>query len=287
MTDIANPSQFEAWNGDSGHRWVARADERDRVLAPVADTLLAAAAPAPGTRVLDVGCGCGGTTLRTAAQVGATGRATGIDLSGPMLDVARRRAAAAAAVNTTFLHADAQTHGFEPRSIDLVISRFGTMFFSDPDAAFANIATSLASAGGLCFATWQPLADNEWLAIPGAALSAHADLPESADGPGMFAQSDPSVVTAMLGAVGFGDITINPLHVTFTLGRTIDEAVDYLADTGPARVLLETIAAGPARDAALTDVRDALADHHDRSGVRLGGAIWLITATGAKRPDRE
>jgi SAM-dependent methyltransferase len=279
MTDTANVSQFEAWNGDSGHRWVARADERDRVLAPVADALLAVADPTPGTRVLDVGCGCGVTTLRTATQVGDTGSVTGIDLSAPMLAVARQRARAARAVNTSFVHADAQTYSFEPGSVDLVISRFGTMFFSDPDAAFANIATALVSEGRLCLATWQPLAANEWLAIPGAALLQHADLPATLHGPEMFAQSDPAVVTATLRAAGFGDITIDAADVTFTLGKTIDEAVEYLADSGPGRALLETIAEGPPRQAALADVRDSLADHHDHSGVRLGGGIWLITAT--------
>lgn len=279
MTDTANASQFEAWNGDGGQRWVARADERDRVLAPVADALLAAAAPTPGTRVLDVGCGCGATTLMAATQVGDTGSVTGIDLSAPMLEVARQRARAARAVNTTFVHADAQTHAFEPGSVDLVISRFGTMFFSDPDAAFRNIATALTSQGRLCIATWQPLAANEWLAIPGAALLQHADLPPTIHGPGMFAQSDPDVVTATLRAAGFGTITIDAADVTFTIGRTIDEAVEYLADSGPGQALLETIPEGPAREAALADVRDSLVDHHDPSGVRLGGGIWLITAS--------
>lgn len=278
MTDTANASQFEAWNGDGGQRWVVRADERDRVLAPVADALLAAAAPTPGTRVLDVGCGCGATTLMAATQVGDTGSVTGIDLSAPMLDVARRRARAARAVNTTFVHADAQTYGFELGSVDLVISRFGTMFFSDPDAAFRNVATALTFQGRLCLATWRPLAANEWLAIPGAALLRHADLPPTIHGPGMFAQSDPDVVAATLRAAGFGTITIDAADVTFTIGQTIDEAVEYLADSGPGRTLLEAIPEGPARDAALADVRDSLIGHRDPSGVRLGGGIWLITA---------
>src|SRR4249920_3902276 len=129
MTTIANSSQFEAWNGDSGRRWVARADQRDKVLAPVADVLLAAAAPSPGSRVLDIGCGCGATTLLSAIPIGAAGSATGIDLSAPMLDLARQRAIAAGTTNTRFVHGDVQTYAFEPDSIDLVISRFGTMFF--------------------------------------------------------------------------------------------------------------------------------------------------------------
>lgn len=280
MTDTPNASQFETWNGESGYRWVARADERDRVIAPVADVLLGKAAPTHGTRVLDIGCGCGATTLMAATQVGRAGSVLGVDLSEPMLEVARDRARITGAVNTTFMHADAQTHQFEPGSADLLISRFGTMFFSDPDAAFSNIAVALASGGRLCLATWQPLAANEWLAVPGAALLPHADLPPTpTDGPGMFAQSDPAKVRATLSAAGFSDITIDATEVTFTVGQTIDDAVDHLADSGPGRALLETIDEGPKREAALADVRDALAGHHDDSGVRLGGGIWLITAT--------
>ena len=279
MTETANAAQFEAWNGDGGQRWVASADERDRILAPVADALLALAAPTPGLRVLDVGCGCGATALRAATLVGDTGSVTGLDISEPMLEVARQRATVGGATNTSFVQADAQTHRFEPGSVDLVISRFGTMFFSDPDAAFTNLATALTDEGRICFATWQPLASNEWLAVPGAALLRHTDAPPTVHGPGMFAQSDPDVVTATLRAAGFSDITIEAADVTFTIGQTIDEAMRYVAETGPGRALLDTIPEGPARDAALADVRDSLAGHHDPSGVRLEGGIWLITAT--------
>jgi SAM-dependent methyltransferase len=278
MTTIANNDQFEAWNGDSGHRWVARADQRDRVLAPVAEALVGTAAPTPGARVLDVGCGCGATTLAAAARVGDTGSASGIDLSGPMLAVARQRASAARAVNTTFVQGDAQTHRFAPGSADLVISRFGTMFFSDPEAAFANIATALVPGGRLCLATWRPLEANEWLAVPGAALLRHTVMPATTNEPGMFAQSDPDVVTATLHGAGFEDITMKATDVTFDLGRTLEGAVEYLADSGPGRLMLDSIPQGPARDAALADVRDALVDHQDTAGVRLGGGVWLVTA---------
>jgi SAM-dependent methyltransferase len=279
MTDPTNASQLEAWNGDGGRRWVASADERDRVLAPVADALLAVAAPAPGHRVLDVGCGCGATTLMASALIEPTGSATGVDLSGPMLEVAQRRAANTGADNTTFMRADAQTHAFSPSSVDLIISRFGTMFFSDPDAAFANIATALRSEGRMCFATWQPLAANEWLAVPGSALLRHADLPSTIHGPGMFTQSDPDVVTATMRSAGFRTTAIEAVDVTFNVGQTIDEAVAYLADSGPGRALLDTIADGPPRETALDDVRRSLAGHLNSSGVLLGGGIWLVDAT--------
>jgi SAM-dependent methyltransferase len=277
---IANPSQFESWNGDSGHRWVAGADQRDRILAPVADALLTVADPGPGAHVLDIGCGCGATTLMAATHVGATGSATGIDLSAPMLDLARRRARAAGATNVSFVQGDAQTHAFAPESADLVISRFGTMFFADAEPAFRNIGRGLRPGGRLCLATWQPLAANEWLTVPGAALLQHTELPDtSSDEPGMFAQSDPEILTATLGAAGFADITIRATDVMFTLSETVDDAVDYLADSGPGRALLDTIPDGRAREAALADVRDTLVDHHDRAGVRLRGGIWLVTAS--------
>ena len=285
MTSTANHEQSEAWNGDSGQRWVASADERDRILAPVADALFAAARLSTGLRVLDIGCGCGVTTLRAAALVGNSGSAMGLDLSRPMLDLARQRAVVAGATNASFVHGDGQTYEFSPHSVDVIIGRFGTMFFSDPVAAFANIGTALRPGGRLVLATWQPLAANEWLIVPGAALLNHTAVPPAAsnDGPGMFAQSDPESVTTTLRAAGFADIELEATKVTFTLGQTRDEAVAYLADSGPGRLLLESIPEGPARDTALADVSAALVDHHGESGVQLGGGIWLITATRLAR----
>ncbi len=278
MTVSENLEQFESWNGDSGNRWVARADERDQVLAPVADALFAAAALTPGCRVLDLGCGCGATTLRAAALVGAAGSTTGIDLSEPMLDVARRRALDQRA-DTDLVHGDAQTYPFASGSVDVVIGRFGTMFFSDPVAAFANIATALRPGGRLVLATWQPLGANEWLLVPGAALLAHTHLPDQPPGgPGMFAQSDPDTVTTVLRDAGFTDIALEATEVTFVVGPTIDAAVEYLADSGPGRLLLDAIPEGPAREAALADVGAALVPHLHGSGVELRGGIWLVTA---------
>jgi ubiquinone/menaquinone biosynthesis C-methylase UbiE len=273
-----NAPQYDSWNGESGLRWVARADERDAVLAPVADVVLRAAEPAPGSTVLDIGCGCGATTLAAAARVGSAGSVTGIDLSVPMLDLARRRAAAAGSGNAMFVHADAQDHAFDPGSFDLAISRFGTMFFADPTAAFTNIGAALRPGGRLCLATWQPLTANEWLMVPGAALLRHTELPvETPDGPGMFAQSVPTVVTETLRSAGFTHVHLDAVEVTFTLG-SIDAAVDYLADSGPGRLLLDSIPDGEPRQAALADVRSALTEHTHDGIVRLSAGIWIITA---------
>ena len=176
MTRTENTEQYEAWNGDSGRRWAADADRRDRILAPVADALLAAADPRPGERVLDLGCGCGVTSLAAAQAVGPGGTVTGIDLSAPMLELARDRRNTTALTHIDVVEGDAQSHDLGG-PFDLAIGRFGTMFFADPTAAFTNLAAAMRPGGRLCLATWQPLVANEWLLVPGAALLQYGTIP--------------------------------------------------------------------------------------------------------------
>ena len=279
MTNIANTEQYDAWNGESGQRWAADPDGRDRMLAPVASTLIAAAQLMPGEAVLDIGCGCGSTTLAAAYAVGPTGSAYGVDLSELMLDVARRRAQAAGITNLTLMQADAQVHDFDPGAIDVAISRFGTMFFADAEAAFTNIATALRSGGRLCMATWQPLAANDWLTIPGNELLRYGTLPDSyAGGPNMFAQSDPDTVTRVLDHAGYVDIALESVHLTLTLGVDAREATDHFAATSASRAVLETVPPEQ-RPAVLDAIRTVLAEYADDTGVHLGAAIWIVTAT--------
>jgi SAM-dependent methyltransferase len=277
VTEIANTEQYAAWNGESGRRWIADADRRDRVMAPIADALLDAARLRPGLRVLDVGCGCGATTLAAAKSVAPAGEAYGIDLSAPMLDVARRRAETAGLTNIAFRQADAQAFGLPTGAYDLATSRFGTMFFADPAAAFANVAAALRSGGRLCIATWQPLDANDWLAVPGAALLPYGSLPEST-GPGMFAQSDPIVITTILHAAGYTAIEVTPVSVVLALGADAEEATGYLAGTGIGRAVLDTVPDAD-KPAALQAVRTAIEDHETSNGVELGAAVWITTAT--------
>jgi ubiquinone/menaquinone biosynthesis C-methylase UbiE len=271
----ANEAQRDAWNGDSGHRWVADADRRDSVLAPVADALLTAAQLTPGENVLDIGCGCGVTTLAAARTV-QSGIVTGVDLSAPMLDLARRRVGNDD--NITFVQADAQTDDLVGNTFDVAISRFGTMFFDDPVAAFTNIAAAMRPRGRMCLATWQPLAANEWLLVPGAALLRYGSLPDaSGTGPGMFAQSDPEAVAAVLDQAGWNDIDVEPVTVRLRLGDDAEDATDYLTDIGLARAVLDTIDEHD-RERAVADVTSALAAHATDDGVLLDAAINLIRA---------
>ncbi|GAB1818856.1 class I SAM-dependent methyltransferase [Herbidospora sp. RD11066] len=264
----------QIWNDDDGERWAADADRRDRVLASVGEAVLAAAGLKPGEQVLDVGCGCGATTLLAADQVSPGGTATGLDVSAPMLRVARARQEGGAA-NAGFVHANAETDPL-PGPVDVVISRFGTMFFTDPIRAFTAMSGAVRPGGRLVLATWQPPDVNAWLTVPGAAIMRHADAPVDLRDRSMFTQSDPAVVEELLTRAGFADVRLEDVRVPLHIGADVAEAAGYLAGTGPVRAQLAAVAD---LDAALGDVRAALAEHAEPDGVRLEAAIWMVTAS--------
>ena len=218
---IANTDQAERWNsGEDVAHWIDNQARYDRMNEPFTAMILETAALRPGSHVLDVGCGCGGTTL-AAARLIAPGQAVGIDLSAPMLARARAGAEAAGHGNAVFQQGDAQVHPLAPTRFDAVISRFGVMFFADPVAAFANIRSATRPAGRLVFVCWQPLAANQWLLVPGAALAEHVPPPAgpgSGDGPGMFGFADPDRVRSVLTAAGWRDIEITSEHVSILVG---------------------------------------------------------------------
>jgi SAM-dependent methyltransferase len=277
----ANEAEHEDWNGENGQRWIADADRRDLVLHRVSGALLDAARLQPGEAVLDLGCGCGATTLAAAHSVGPSGSVLGVDISEVMLSVAHRRIDESGLDNVDVLAADAQTHAFGPGRSDIAISRFGTMFFDDPVAAFANIGGALRPGGRLCIATWQPLDANDWLIVPGAALLAHGSLPELGGGrPGMFAQSDPATVTDVLLRAGLTEISVEAATVPLRLGADPDDATDYLTDSGVGRAVLATVPESE-RSVALASVRDALREHQSEHGVVLTGGILITSAVKA------
>jgi SAM-dependent methyltransferase len=279
---IANTDQAERWNsGEDVAHWVNNQARYDRMNEPFAALILAAAHLRPGSHVLDVGCGCGGTTL-AAARVIAPGQAVGLDLSGPMLARARAGAEAAGLRNAVFQQGDAQVHPLEPARFDAVISRFGTMFFADPVAAFANIRSATQVGGRLAFVCWQPLATNQWLLVPGAALAEHVPLPAgfgSGDGPGMFAFSDPDRPREILAAAGWRDIEITAEHASILVGGggSIEDAVDFMRTGSMGRMMLAGADAGTF-DRAVASVRAALAPYADADGVRMGAGVWLVQA---------
>jgi SAM-dependent methyltransferase len=279
---IVNRDQAEHWNSgeDAGH-WVTHHARYDQMLEPFTGVILDAAHLTPADRVLDVGCGCGATTLAAARAV-TSGDAVGVDLSVTMLARAREAAEAAGVRNVTFEVGDAQVHPFQPASFDAVISRFGVMFFADPVGAFANLRAATRTGGIVSFVCWQPLAANEWLLVPGAALAEHVPLPDfgSTDAPGMFAFADPDRVRRVLSDAGWHGVDVMSEQPSILVGGggTLDNAVDFLRTGSMGRNLLAGV--DPDTEArAIASVRDALAPHVEVDGVRLEAAVWMVTAT--------
>jgi len=278
---IANTTQAEQWDaGESGAHWAANQARYDRMLEPFLAMIFQAAALQAGSRVLDVGCGCGATTL-AAARLVMPGETVGIDLSGPMLAQARAGAEEAGLANAVFGQGDAQVHPFEPAGFDAVISRFGVMFFADPVAAFANIRTAARPAGRLSFVCWQPRSANQWLLVPAAALAEHVPPPDPAsdDGPGMFAFADPDRLRQVLAAAGWRDISATAEHAQLLVGGggSIDDAVEFIRTGSLGRTMLAGADAGTI-DRAVASLRAALAPHADADGIRLGAAVWQVQA---------
>lgn len=276
----ANERQAEAWNGPESAHYVDHADRYDRQLEPFTQALLERAGLDADRVVLDVGCGSGATTLAAAASAE---RVVGVDLSRPLVELARRRAQAATVNNAEFLIADAQTHDFAAGAFDLLISQFGLMFFDDPVRAFTNIRRSLSAGGRAVFVSWQGLDANEWLTLIGDAVSRHVEVPElggQARGPGMFALSEPDEITTLLGAAGFDQVECDSYTPTIVLGGggSLDDSVDFLLGMGMPRGLLGLVDAS-ARDDVLRAVHAELADRYEEGvGIRLGAAAWVVTA---------
>jgi SAM-dependent methyltransferase len=197
---MSDPSTLHAeqlafWNGPAVTCWITKQEQMDAALAPVADAAIALAAVQSGERVLDIGCGSGATSIRLARLVGPTGHVTGLDVSKPMIELARKRSVGIA--NLDWLLADAAAQDFPPRSADLLFSRFGVMFFGEPVTAFANLRRALRPGGRLVFACWRPLNENPWTLLPLQVVqSLVPPMPRPGpNDPGPFAFDDPERVT--------------------------------------------------------------------------------------------
>lgn len=280
MADAApqgNQDQIAYWNAQAGQTWATEQDKLDRQLEPLGDAALAALSPKAGDRLIDIGCGAGQTTLALAEVVGAEGSVLGVDVSAPMLAVARGRSQGMG--NVRFLEADAQIRAFAPGAADAVYSRFGVMFFSDPAAAFANIHKALKPGGRLAFVCWRPLKENGWMLIPLGAALQHITAPPTMpdpDAPGPFAFADPDRVRGILASAGFSDIGIEP-HDAMIGGNPLDESVTLALKVGPLSRLLQEHP--DKREPVVATLRETLAEHLGPDGVRMPGAVWIVTAT--------
>jgi len=272
----SNEEQARAWDGDEGRFWADHADEFDAALRRHTPQFLDAARLSPTDRVLDIGCGTGGTAVEAARRV-PRGSVLGVDLSAAMLEVARRRVVDAGLRNATLEQADAQIHPFEPESFDVVLGRTSAMFFGDRPAALANLARALRAGGRLVLLTWQPVVRNEWIQRILGALAAGRDLPvPPPDAPGPFSLSDPSTVRSLLERTGYVDATLADLREPMYFGATAAQATAFMH--GLNEWMLRELD-GATRQRAVDALARVMAEAEGPDGVELGSATWLVTAT--------
>jgi SAM-dependent methyltransferase len=217
-----------------GERWLNHLDRFEGMIAPVGEALLDQAAYRPGERVIDVGCGAGGTTIEIARRVGARGSVLGLDLSPALIAAATRRAAAVELPQVSFRCGDAASARLEGPPFARLFSRFGLMFFSEPWGAFTHLHTLLARRGRANFSVWAPPRDNEWIAAVMALVRERVELPEiESRTPGPFALDDPDYVRELLTRGGFSDIGIDRWHgkqFVGGTGATPEAAADFVFD---------------------------------------------------------
>ena len=264
-------TQVEYWNGINGEVWAREAELTDPRLEHFGQAAIDVLAPRPGDRVLDVGCGAGATSRALAKLVGSSGQVTGVDISRPLLAVARARGG-----GPRYVEADAGNAALDT-AFDKIFSRFGVMFFENPRAAFTSLLR-LAPGGRLAFVCWRSPQENLAMTQP-LALVQHL-LPEGPpfdpDAPGPFAFADRGKVERILRDAGWRDVVIEPHDSSYVLGATVDDAVRYATTIGPlARALREH----PDRADAVRSVLGAAFAAHGPGPIALPATTWIVSAS--------
>ena len=275
----SNADQIAYWNGLNGQRWTDRQAVQDVLLAPVSQILIDRVAAKAGNRIVDVGCGCGATSIALAERVAPDGFVLGVDISAPML--ARARQLAPKGLPVDFALADATVYSFDPGSFDLLVSRFGVMFFAEPVVSFANLRKALRPQGRVVFACWREPKENPWMVASLQAVYRHVPrLPQMApDDPGPFAFASEERVSRILREAGYADVGLEAcgLSLDIAVGGGLEAAVDAALEIGPSARALDGHPA-EVRAAARQSVRELLAPYARGQTVPLAGSIWIVTA---------
>jgi trans-aconitate methyltransferase len=279
--ESGNEQQGEFWNGPAGSKWVANFEENERHTSPFGNLALDVASTTPGERVLDVGCGCGATTLALGAAVGTSGQVLGIDLSTTMLARAQEMKTSSKLTNIDFRRADAQTSNLDRRKYDLVFSRFGVMFFANAVAAFANLRSALQASGRLVFVCWQAPSENPWMSVPNRAALKFFELePPPHDAPGPFSLASPQRIRAILSDAGFSDVEITSEIRTLRVGvgQSIDHWVHERLLMGFAGQLYES-STSTVQARARRALAESVEPFRIADGLELEGAAWIVRAS--------
>jgi SAM-dependent methyltransferase len=273
-------SQDQFWNGLAGETWVLADEENERHTGPFGDAALRRANPALGEKVLDVGCGCGSTSLALARLVAGSGEVTGVDLSGVMLQRARQRAKDENPSNLNFLRFDAEVTEFPGDHVDLVFSRFGVMFFKDPKTAFSNLRSTLRPAGRIVFVCWQVPKLNPSMALPNRAALQFFGLSAPAhDAPGPFSLADPNRIQMILADAGFSSIEIEGVSkiLRLAVGMSIDQWVHERLLMGLAGELYRDSSAA-IQSQARRLLASTVEPYEVDDGLEMSGAAWVVSA---------
>jgi SAM-dependent methyltransferase len=276
-----NSEQIAQWNGAVGQRWVAMQREIDRIVVPFGDAALKVAAPQPGERVIDIGCGCGDTSIEIARIVGNAGEVLGVDVSTPMLDVARSRIALVDRAHLVFREADASEAEL-PANVDLLFSRFGVMFFSQPTQALSHLRRSLRVGGRCVFVCWRAPRDNAWAMVPLSAARAALGVtsaPADPNAPGPFAFADEQRLRAILSGAGFSAVDLQRFDATLSLGATPRSAAEAAVQIGAVSRFVREV--GVEHLPVIVEaVERALGKFAASDGqVSLNGSAWIVSAT--------
>jgi ubiquinone/menaquinone biosynthesis C-methylase UbiE len=275
----ANADQIAYWNGPNGQRWTDRQASQDVLLAPVSQLLIDRIAPKAGDRIIDIGCGCGATSIALAERVAPDGFVLGVDISAPMLERARQLAPKELPLD--FAQADATVYPFEAGKFDLVVSRFGVMFFAEPAVSFANLRKAMRPKGRVVFACWREPKENPWMMAPLQAVYRHVPrLPQvGPEDPGPFAFASEERVKRILSEAGYTDIAMEACNIALdiAIGRGLEAATDAALEIGPSARALDGHPP-EVRSAARASVRDLLAPYVRGETVPLPGSIWIVTA---------
>jgi SAM-dependent methyltransferase len=279
-----NAEAIQAWDGPLFDRFVRFREIVTTGLGAHGEAALRLVPPQPGQRVLDVGCGFGDTTQRIAGLVGPSGDALGVDAAARFIEAAQSEAAEAGLSNARFQVADVQTDRFEER-FDMVFSRFGTMFFTNPVAALRNVREALVPGGPLVMVVWRRREDNGWLYRAQTIVEQIVSRPEEYDdptcGPGPFSMSGADTTSDILVHAGYTDIALHRCDIPILIGHDLEEAVDFVKALGPAGELLRLAGDSAAHLHGQVDdaLREGLSEFAGDDGVRAPASTWIVTAS--------
>jgi len=276
-----NSDEIDYWNGPQGQNWVAENRLTDFMYEPFGNKAIERAELKPGERVLDIGCGCGTTTLKLAKLLAPDGDITALDISTLMLSIARERTKSAV-VPVNIINADAETQELAPASFDVMFSQFGLMFFRNPNSAFANFHTALMPGGRIAFVCWREPERNPWLVTPFEAVhhfkpEMEVPNPDALASPFSFASK--KKVEALLHDTGFIDVQLESFETKAMMGvGSLEECVGYITKfvSSVAAVLRDRSEADSVE--VIDTLHTALAPYHSGSNIELGASAWIVSA---------